>query len=224
MCVSGPSGWPAPLRMPRVQRCSFKRIIGPRELFHEISICVKLWGMNTLTHFPTPVCLCGRACMHVRVSITPAAGSSAEPHPWLDRCVLSQYIFMEMALIGYDSRFIWTGGENALVFFYIYVGHQAERTCGLHFVGLAYLFFSFLWQSLKKWRLSSHIMWHTRMFLLTDILSVSLQISGVWGSSSSCWSVVSPPSRRLTTARRSLWSWTVNTQCLQTSPLHVESE
>lgn len=44
--------------------------------------------------------------MHVCMSMTPAAGSSAEPHPRLDRCVLSQDMFMEMALIEYDSRFI----------------------------------------------------------------------------------------------------------------------
>lgn len=42
-----------------------KWIISPRELFHEISIRMKLWGMNTLTHFPATVCLRGSACMSV---------------------------------------------------------------------------------------------------------------------------------------------------------------
>lgn len=37
------------------------------------------------------------------------------------------------------------------LFFFLYVGHHAERTFLLHFVGLSSLFlFSFPWQSLKK--------------------------------------------------------------------------
>lgn len=186
-----------------------KWIKRPRQLFHEISIYMKLWGMNTLTHFPGTMCLCGGACVcvgvRVCVSMTPAADSSAEPHPRLDRCVLSQYVFMEMALIEYDSCFIWTVVEAAFQFFF--------------------LFFFFISRSLSRKAICASLCWSAILSFLcayslnililraqkdilvwTDgILSVSLQISGVWGSSSSCWSVVSPPSRKLTTARRSLW-------------------
>lgn len=57
------------------------------------------------------------ACVCVCVSMTPAAGSSAKPHHRLDRCVLSQHVFMEMALIEFNSCSIWSVVETALVFF-----------------------------------------------------------------------------------------------------------
>lgn len=53
---------------PEQKDALLKWIIRPRQLFHEISICMKLWGMNTLTHFPRTMCLCG-GCMHACVCV-----------------------------------------------------------------------------------------------------------------------------------------------------------
>lgn len=156
MCVSGPSGWPERPRTPRVQRCSFKRIIGTKRAVpwnQHLREALRDERVNPLSYD----CVFVREGVHACMREHDAGGRQ--------QCRASSSVRQMCPkpghVYGNGSDRIWftlhlSWGENALVsfffaFFFLYVGHHAERTFLLHFVGLSSLFFfSFLWQSLKK--------------------------------------------------------------------------
>lgn len=139
---------------PELKVALLKQIIRPRELFHEISLCMKLWGMNTLTHFPRTVCLCGSACMCMCMCEQDAGGRQQCRASSLVRQMCPKLVH----IYGNGSDRIWFmlhlnwgwGGGGGSACFFISRSLSWKDTCA-SLCWSVMLIFTFLWpSSLKK--------------------------------------------------------------------------